>query len=259
MTDRQDPALRGLDNDNAFATSLESAVAATRRTFEGEAPNAHATERRILETARTRARVRPRLWLVPLAAAFVGSVALAYELGAFGALEGRWFGQTVPPSAVQSAAPVRAPQPSEGEPVPAVSPVAPELPIPANGAEPAPVKAPVPSAERETEKNAAPVLLAPSSFAPSDEAKLDEMSLYRDAHHAHFNERNYALALFRWDRYLALAPRGTFALEARYNRGIALHRLGRREEAVAALRPFAEGAYGGYRSEEASRILNDSK
>jgi tetratricopeptide (TPR) repeat protein len=249
-----------MDEDNAFSKSLESAVAATRRAFEGDAPDARATERRILETARTRARFRPRLWLVPLAAAFVGSVALAHELGAFGALKGRWFGQTVAPPAVQSAGPAPAPQPSAREPATVVSPVAPALPVPAKSAEPAPVKAPMPNAERETAKNPEPALSAPASLAPSDEkAKLDEMSLYRDAHQAHFSERNYALALFRWDRYLELAPRGTFALEARYNRGIALHRLGRREEAVAALRPFADGAYGGYRSEEASRILNDSK
>ena len=83
------------------------------------------------------------------------------------------------------------------------------------------------------------------------------MALYREAHRAHFNERNYALALSHWDRYLALAPRGAFALEARYNRGVALYRLGQRDGAVEALRPFAEGTYGGYRRSEAQKILDE--
>jgi hypothetical protein len=257
MTERQDPELRGMGQDKAFATSLEAAVAATRRTFEGDAASALATERRILETARNRARFRPRFWIVPLAAAFVGSAALAHELGAFGALKGRWFGQAVAPPAVQSAAPVRAPLPSGQDTPAAAGSAAPDLHAPVPSAEPVPEKAPVSPMERAGTNKPA-VEAAPP--APSNEAaRFDEMSLYRDAHRAHFAERDYALALFRWDRYLERAPRGTFALEARYNRGVALHRLGRRDEAVTALRPFADGAYGGYRAEEASRIVNESK
>jgi hypothetical protein len=84
---------------------------------------------------------------------------------------------------------------------------------------------------------------------------VSELAIYKYAHRAHFVEHDYASALAGWDRYLALAPRGTFALEARYNRAIALYRLGRREAALEALRPFADGAYGAYRRDEARELL----
>jgi len=45
-------------------------------------------------------------------------------------------------------------------------------------------------------------------------------------------------------------------LEARYNRAICLVRLGRRAGARAALAPFASGAYGGYRQEDARALLD---
>jgi hypothetical protein len=44
--------------------------------------------------------------------------------------------------------------------------------------------------------------------------------------------------------------------EARYNRAIALARLGRNAEAAAALEPFARGDYGAYRQSEANALLN---
>ena len=45
---------------------------------------------------------------------------------------------------------------------------------------------------------------------------------------------------------------GRFAPEARYNRAIALARLGRSTEATAALHPFAEGLHGSYRQADAA-------
>ena len=53
----------------------------------------------------------------------------------------------------------------------------------------------------------------------------------------------------------SLPSSGRFAPEARWNRAIALFKLGRRDEAVAALQPFADGAYGGYRRAEATRLI----
>jgi hypothetical protein len=78
--------------------------------------------------------------------------------------------------------------------------------------------------------------------------------LYREAHRLHFVEHDFAGALGAWDRYLA-AGSGPLAVEARYNRAIALARLGRREEAIAALRPFAEGESGSYRRQEALGLI----
>jgi hypothetical protein len=93
----------------------------------------------------------------------------------------------------------------------------------------------------------------PSAPAPS----IDVDALYREAHDAHFVRREPAAALIAWDRYLSAAgSSGRFALEARYNRALCLVRLGRRDEAATALRPFASGEYGGYRREEATQLLH---
>lgn len=83
-----------------------------------------------------------------------------------------------------------------------------------------------------------------------------DLALYREAHRAHFVQRNWGAALAGWDRYLAAHPRGNFAVEARYNRALCLVRLGRHDAARQALAPFAAGAVGGgYRSAEASALL----
>jgi hypothetical protein len=87
-------------------------------------------------------------------------------------------------------------------------------------------------------------------------AAPDVDALYRVAHEAHFQAHDYAAALSAWNAYLAAAgPGSRMLIEARYNRGIALARLGHREEAVAALRPFADGEYGEYRKNEARRVI----
>jgi hypothetical protein len=116
-------------------------------------------------------------------------------------------------------------------------------PTPSPSSSPSPEPAPARSAERA----------APRAPSP---ARVDADALYREAHDAHFVRRDYAAAVVAWDRYLAAAGAGgRFALEARYNRAIALARLGRRSEAADALRPFARGDYGGYRRDEARELL----
>ena len=83
-----------------------------------------------------------------------------------------------------------------------------------------------------------------------------EQALYETAHQAHFAAHAPAAALPAWDAYLAEFPNGRFALEARYNRAICLVRLGRYDEARAALQPFANGEAGGYRQQDASALLD---
>ena len=86
-------------------------------------------------------------------------------------------------------------------------------------------------------------------------AARDQLVLYRRAHRAHFEQRRPAAALAAWEAYLRAAPGGRFAVEARYNRAMCLVRLGRSEAARKALAPFARGAFGGYRQEEARRLV----
>jgi hypothetical protein len=98
------------------------------------------------------------------------------------------------------------------------------------------------------ERRAASSGLAASGI-PADE-------VYRQAHQAHFVRGDFAAALSLWDRYLQIPSAPRFAVEARYNRAIALLRLGRRSDAAEALRPFASGDYGSYRRPEARALLD---
>ncbi|MFO0677847.1 MAG: hypothetical protein U0169_15020 [Polyangiaceae bacterium] len=84
---------------------------------------------------------------------------------------------------------------------------------------------------------------------------VDVGALYEAAHTAHFEGRDPGTTLVLWDRYLAAAPRGELALEARYNRALTLVRLRRLVEAEEALAPFARGDYGGYRRDEARMLV----
>ncbi|HEV8244923.1 MAG TPA: hypothetical protein VGP93_04115 [Polyangiaceae bacterium] len=110
-----------------------------------------------------------------------------------------------------------------------------------------------PELDKATPITTAPVRLSPSSSSARIEAELE---FYRAAHRAHFIDRDPERALAAWDTYLARAPHGQFVLEARYNRALCLVRLGRKEQARAALEPFARGDYNGYRKREAGELLD---
>ena len=235
--------------------TLAAALEATRRSFDGTSERARDTERRILESTRKTTRAPRVFWLVPLAAAFVVSAAFADEIGGrLSDLTSGWFedGNAVEsaPSSSGSASGPKAPPPSpetSPAPVPSAS-AAPEV------VEPAPTPAPTSAPPPGVPSIVPAVRPVPSSSATTPEA-ASELAIYKEAHRAHFVVHDYASALAGWERYLAVAPRGTFALEARYNRAIALRRLGRRAEAVEALRPFADGAYGAYRRDEARELI----
>ncbi len=82
-------------------------------------------------------------------------------------------------------------------------------------------------------------------------------ALFARAQALHFNEHRYAEAVAAWEAYLAAAPQGTFAPEARYNLGVALLRLGALPGARQALAPFAAGELGGYRQEDARALIEE--
>jgi tetratricopeptide (TPR) repeat protein len=98
--------------------------------------------------------------------------------------------------------------------------------------------------------------MAPPAGPAADVTPQSPDELYREAHEAHFARHDFQAALALWDRYLALTPLPGLAVEARYNRAIALFRLGRRAETRQALRPFADGDYGSYRAAEARALLD---
>ena len=170
---------------------------------------------------------------------------------------------------------------SQGRAVPDTRRATPErAPEPAATATPAPIATdsaePTDSAEAtELEPHRSPAARLPAPPAPpapaataptiasvtrAAEARrpdlLDADAAYRRAHRLHFTRKDYAAALSAWNEYLRVAPAGDQWLpEARFNRAIALHRLGRHGDARRALEPFASGVYGGYRRDEAKRLI----
>ncbi len=220
-----------------------------------------ATRDRVIERAVRDGRERRigRLVLLPIAATFVLFATWAAATGRLPTfLGGKAPNEPTLPVATSAATTAPTPRASglvadEREPAPSATeiPAATEIPTPQASvaivherAAPSSSGARVPSA---------PSVAAAASHEPHVPSPEDE--LYAAAHSAHFEQRDFGRALAAWDAYLAKAPAGRFAPEARYNRALCLARLGRTVEAKAALAPFASGAMGGYRRDEASKLL----
>jgi hypothetical protein len=98
---------------------------------------------------------------------------------------------------------------------------------------------------------------APATIA-APQAPVTDGEVFAQAHRLHFGGSDPAAAIAAWDDYLRRFPAGQFVPEARYNRAIDLLKLGRTAEARAALEPFADGAYGSYRRDEARAMLRSA-
>ncbi|HEY3254559.1 MAG TPA: hypothetical protein VGJ91_11445 [Polyangiaceae bacterium] len=230
---------------------LAEATRALRESEPVSELEARATRARVMTGLhQTRVRRRTRLaFLLPIAASFVAVSAWGAASGqarrALDTLE-RLVGVAPNPARTAQVIPRR------------VAPPGPRLaPSPEQ-----PVLAPSPASESaratpDATPAASVVRTLPSASAAAGRAERADptLALYRVAHTAHFVDRDPARALAAWDAYLGAAPNGEFAPEARYNRALSLVRLGRVQEARAALEPFASGAYGGYRKAEASALL----
>ena len=100
-----------------------------------------------------------------------------------------------------------------------------------------------------------PALISVEHSTSRTEDGEQETGAYSRAHRAHFIDDAPAGALAAWNAYLASFPAGAFVPEAKFNRALCLVRLGRFADAANALRPFERGRFGGYRREEAARLL----
>jgi outer membrane biosynthesis protein TonB len=185
--------------------------------------------------------LRTLAWTV--AAMFLG-------VGAWASVSGRvnWFEAAPKPPPAPAAPAMPAAKTSVQHPPRASERVPPEPAPEPVLVEPAPPALPTPVRK--------PRATTPPPRAEPPAARPDADALYRTAHAAHFVRGDYAAALSAWDDYLAAAEPGhRWRLEASYNRGIALYRLGHTDEARRALEPFARGEYGSYRRAEAERLL----
>lgn len=162
---------------------------------------------------------------------------------------------TSPPDGAKAATPEPA---APSEPAPSVPP--PTTPAPSHRAKvPSRPRMPVKDAVGEPAPVPPPPIVTEPARASEPEPALKpspDLAAYRSAHALHFRTRDFRAALAAWDAYLEAYPRGTFAIEAIYNRAICLVRLGRHDEARRVLKPFADGAMqGGYRRAEATQLL----
>jgi TolA-binding protein len=152
-----------------------------------------------------------------------------------------------PPQAIDSSAPAP-------EPVPAPEAASPPDPAVAAKTVTSPSVAASQRVPGTTDPSTAGLQADPRPGSPPGPSDDDE-ALYTRAHRLHFVDRDPGAALAAWDAYLRAYPRGRLAPESRYNRALCLVRLGRRDEARAALAGFAKGTYGGYRQAEARSLL----
>jgi len=236
---------------------LSHAARALRESHDGQSQAASQTRTRVLLLATTRRRRRriAAVVLLPIAAAFALSTAWAAATGRLPhwlsllrgqderALVTAGSGHALPPPAAAPPVASAPAAPADGgveddaaplEPVSSASPSVPAVTVPRPHA--------VPRG-------------APSASSTAAGAASEEEQLFAAAQHQHFVARDPQAALRAWDAYLAAYPRGRLALEARYNRALTLVRLGRADEARAALQPFASGREGSYRQREASDLL----
>ena len=245
---------------------LFEATRALRQQGELESEASRFTRARVLLGVRQRQhnRLRRSVFVIPLAALAVGSVALAASGGHLPNSVQRWVTQVAavfpkPPQRPKSkvaraASPGTLPASGLAVSAPDATEPAPEfLPVASAAA-----LAPEPSAQRSAISVALPTPTSsnPQRALPGDSPITEaEFLRYRLAHEAHFVKKDPAAALAAWSDYLAHAPSGQLAVEARYNQALCLLKLGRAQEARRALLPFVSGKFGAYRRQEAQTLI----
>jgi hypothetical protein len=247
---------------------LKEASRALYATTQGADESARFTRARVLASVhqQRRRRTTKAIMFGPLAAILLGGSAWAASGGQLPQVVYQMaeiVGIT-PPAPEAPAPPQQVVGAGRGAPG-AVNPTALD-PSEIEGAAPEPEPEPEPEPVEVPEEPESPAAKAPASRAkvvtpapPVDAEGTRGYELFRKAHRLHFEQHDAAAALVAWNEYLAEAPGGRFALEASYNRGICLVRLGRASEALRVLEPFADGLYGGYRQSEATELVKALK
>jgi hypothetical protein len=237
--------------------SLSSALAAYAGATSGEHLDARLVRARILRTTQAprRRSLRRFSFVLPLAAAFVASAAMAAShpgvrsvvVMRFEALLG-----TAP------ALPRPAPASARNRVVPFVAGSRAPVPVSSAGLDP----------DSSTPIAVDDLPLAPPTASvsdkspnlpaiPSSAAQIDpQLAAYRAAHRTHFDSGDAKAALSAWDSYLSEFPDGSFVDDARFNRALCLIRLGQLAAARAALSAFANAPAGSYRQVEAESLLS---
>jgi hypothetical protein len=246
--------------------ALAPFIRAYRDENSGTALDARAIRRSVLQgfQLRQRRRLFAVRFVLPIAATFIGSVALAASQGLLPRLEEvpRWFGisedgtgrRTLGDEPVRARQVGRRPLPPpvarvEEKPAPAPAPV---ILAPATDPEPR-----LRVDELPLQKPTEPKVSPPEPTARASGGALSaDLRAYREAHRLHFDGADAGRALAAWDTYLASHPAGTFAPEARFNRAVCLLRLGRRAEAKSVLVPIAESSSFAFGRERARALLD---
>jgi hypothetical protein len=226
-----------------------------------------ATRSRVVRTLAEQ-RPRRRKWLaigIPALTIFGGSTAWAAATGhlprAVERVVAVLIGDAEEVETVAAKPPVKktgkwnAPPPVEEAPPPIVD----EAEDESEEEESAKVEVPLatPSAPSVTEN---PIPSRAAAKAPGLQAEdHTDLLTYQTAHRAHFQAGNCTSAVAGYRKYLREQPGGTFALEAKYNLGVCLIRLGETAEAKRLLLPFANGAYGNYRKEKSQELIDALK
>lgn len=253
---------------------LAQMTQALRDEHDGATAVPEATRARVIRTLSER-KPRRRKWLavgIPLFVVFGGSTAWAAASGKLTPIVQQAFSVFTEDSVEdEKQAPV---EPKQKTARPHAEPNVPEAVVPAteepkqqepeeDTAEPAnPV---VDASVSPIRQPRAPQNKRASTEPPSreDRERTEEISedhtsllLYRNAHRSQFSQGDCVSAIAGYELYLRLYAKGPFAVDARYNRGVCLIRMGRHQEAHDALLPFAQGRFGNYRKSESQRLLD---